>query len=380
MRRVERAGGVVFQAYGQRGGKKVYVGTFSTEREAKAAERKHAVTQEMIAAGELAPETDTRRTFGEAADEWLASLKASKGRSHLTYSNRLRQYIYKHVAPETPLSRINRAVVGQLRDELSKKVAANTVNGSLIALSSAFSYFVEREWTDTNPVHGIRYASVTDRQYEWIKTREEITRLIAETTRRVRPIVIIALGTGMRLDEILHLRWPDIDIERRLIAVHRGRQGTTKSGKLRHVPILNSLLPHLRELALKRGGAIMLFPAQKQRHKSWSPYAARSKQGVTLRFREAVARAGLPKTLRFHDLRHTFASHWMMSGGCIFRLSKILGHSNVAITQKVYAHLSPDAWEQDYDRVSFVVPAERPALAMGDGAETAKIARRKSAG
>ena len=46
----------------------------------------------------------------------------------------------------------------------------------------------------------------------------------------------------------------------------------------------------------------------------------------------------------------------MLDGGDIFRLSKILGHSNVMITQKVYAHLAPEAWEQDYHRVSFVVP------------------------
>lgn len=46
----------------------------------------------------------------------------------------------------------------------------------------------------------------------------------------------------------------------------------------------------------------------------------------------------------------------MLDGGDIFRLSKILGHSNVTITQKVYAHLAPEAWEQDYHRVSFVVP------------------------
>lgn len=46
----------------------------------------------------------------------------------------------------------------------------------------------------------------------------------------------------------------------------------------------------------------------------------------------------------------------MLDGGDIFRLSKILGHANVTITQKVYAHLAPEAWEQDYHRVSFVVP------------------------
>jgi integrase len=74
----------------------------------------------------------------------------------------------------------------------------------------------------------------------------------------------------------------------------------------------------------------------------------------------AAKRAGMPK-LRVHDLRHTFASRWVLDGGDIFRLSKILGHSSVVITQRVYAHLIPEVWEQDYQRVSFTLP-ERGAV------------------
>ena len=70
----------------------------------------------------------------------------------------------------------------------------------------------------------------------------------------------LAVGTGMRLDELVHLQWADIDLDRRQIAVHRGRHGTTKSGKARYIPILNTLVPFLKELALKRGGAKLVFP------------------------------------------------------------------------------------------------------------------------
>jgi site-specific recombinase XerD len=111
---------------------------------------------------------------------------------------------------------------------------------------------------------------------------------------------------------------------------------------------LDTLLPFLRELALKRDGNKLVFPGE--------DHKPRSKPGVRFPFKQAAKRAGLPDTLRFHDLRHTFASHWVLDGGDIFRLSKILGHANVTITQKVYAHLAPEAWEQDYHRVSFVVP------------------------
>jgi len=63
-----------------------------------------------------------------------------------------------------------------------------------------------------------------------------------------------------------------------------------------------------------------------------------------------------------HDLRHTFAGLFLASGGDIFKLSKILGHSSVAITQQVYAHLHPSAFAEDYSRVSFAMPEKAGAV------------------
>jgi integrase/recombinase XerD len=138
--------------------------------------------------------------------------------------------------------------------------------------------------------------------------------------------------------------------------VHRGRHGTTKSGKARYIPILDALLPFLRSLALNRDGATLVFPGRKGK--------VRTKPGIRFPFKQAAARAGLSKKLRFHDLRHTFASHWVLEGGDIFRLSKILGHSSVTVTQNVYAHLAPEAWEQDYHRLAFTLPSEGTVYAL----------------
>ncbi|MBL9015131.1 MAG: site-specific integrase, partial [Myxococcales bacterium] len=317
-------------------------------REAEAAERRYLVTQEQIAAGELPPDLDLDRTLKQATDAWLASLKASGSRSHSNYEDRVNAYITPKLGT-VPIANIRKSHVMKWRDDQATQYAATTVNGNLTCLSSAFSYFVDQEWIATNPCHGVsRMEQRESSIYTWIRTREEITRLLIECPKGIREIVTLAAGTGMRLDELIHLQWADIDIERRLIAVHRGRHGTTKSGKARYIPILDALLPFLRELSLKRGGATLVFPGKNGK--------ARSKPGVRFPFKQAVKRAGLPSVLRFHDLRHTFASHWVLDGGDIFRLSKILGHSSVTITQKVYAHLAPEAWEQDYHRVAFVVP------------------------
>lgn len=348
IRRIERKDGPRYAVYGYSKGKKTYLGTFDSKREAEARERRELVTQEMIEAGELAPETDTRRTLKQAVDEWLASLKANKSRSHDAYEIRMNLYILPALG-SIPITRIAKPHVLRWRDTQAAQFSVATVNGSLTCLSSAFSYFVDQSWLDVNPCHGVERAK-SRRVYEWIKTRDEITKLLIECPKGIREMCTLALGTGMRLDELIHLQWADVDLPNRLITVHRGRQGTTKSGEPRYVPILDTLLPFLRELALHRGGNVLVFPGAKGK--------ARSKPGVRVPFKQAAARAGLPPKLRFHDLRHTFASHWVLDGGDIFRLSKILGHSSVVITQKTYAHLVPEMWEQDYHRVSFVVPEQ----------------------
>lgn len=355
IRTVQRGDEIRFQVYGQRAGKKVYVGTYDSRREAKAAEEEHRVTQRRIDAGELPPEVDLKRTLAQATDAWIASLKAQGSRSLSSYRDHVRLYIAPHLG-NVPVSQVTKGQVIRWRDGLTGKLAPKTINVVLGCLSSSFRFFVDSGWTDSNPCHGIRRLEVPDGVYTWIRTREEITKLLIECPRGVREIVAIALGTGMRLDEILHLHWADIDIDRRLVAVHRGRQGTVKSGKARWIPILDAMLPVFRDLALKRGGAELVFPGEAE--KLTGKVRARTKPGIQFPFKQAVERAGLSPKLRFHDLRHTFASHWVLDGGDIFRLSRVLGHSTVVVTQKFYAHLAPTAWAQDYHRVAIMVPSE----------------------
>lgn len=349
IKRIERKDGPRFQVYRKTSGQRVYVGTFGTLKEAKEAEQDHAVTQRKIASGELPPEVDLKRTFGEAVAEWLESLVASKSRSEEGYSDRMRLYVLPTLRG-AKLSRITKGNVIALRDDLATRLAPATVNGTLVCLSSAFASFVDRGWVDKNPCLGVKPIEDSEATYNWITSREEITRLLAAAAGDLREMIAFALATGTRLDEMLHLQWVDVDLARRQIAIHRGRQGTVKSGKLRHVPVLDVLLPVLRERALRRDGAVFVFPGRAGK--------VRSKQGVTKIYKLALKRAGLDTKLRWHDLRHTMASHWMMDGGDIFRLSKILGHSSVRITEKKYAHLAPETWQQDYHRLAFVVPSE----------------------
>jgi len=162
----------------------------------------------------------------------------------------------------------------------------------------------------------------------------------------------LAIFSGMRAGELAALEWPDIDLERRLIAVQRSFDGPTKSDRVRYVPILDPLLPLLREWRLKHPGRLVFT---NMAGAMFAP-SARIFQEVLHRVLAAanfpnVQRGGKNRPyVRFHDLRHTFASQWVMKGGDLFKLQKILGHQSVQMTMR-YAHLAVDAFRDDYGRL-----------------------------
>lgn len=362
IKRVERQDGVRYEVYGWADGRKVYVATFASRREAKDADEDHRTTQRKIRRGEIPREIDAKLTLTDAGARWIKALSGDpkrKGhRSHEDYEAVFDNHVKPTLGDLTVLELTRKRVI-DWRDGLSRtsELSASTINQMLGVLSSACSYFVERGWLTSNPCTLLRRLEAPKAQFPWLQSSEAITRLLGECTPNIRDLVAVLVGTGLRLDEALHLRWDDVDLEHRLIAVHRGRKGTTKSGRMRHVPIFDSVLPVLRAMRLRRAGNLLLWPGGK-------PGRALSQPSVRAPFKRALDHAELPLTMRLHDLRHTFASLFLVDGGDIFKLSKILGHSSVAITEKTYAHLKPSAFEEDYGRVRFAMPALGEATAL----------------
>jgi len=354
---VDRADGRRYQVYGKRNSKKVYLGTFSSRRDAIAADEDHRTKQRRIAAGELPPNHDDKRTFGAASKLWIAALKAAASRSWDEYESRVNNHILPTFG-NVPIVEIHKPAVIRWRDELSAHVSASYVNSLVGTLSSAFSWFVDQRWVERNPCHRVKMLVRPQRVFPWLQSGEQVTRLLGECTPNIRTIVAVLVGTGMRLDEVLHLQWDDIDLEHRLVTVHRGRKGMTKSGRMRRVPIFDSVMPVLRIMRLQRGENVLLWPGGK-------PGKALSQASVWKPFKRAVDHAGLDERMRIHDLRHSFASLFLLDGGDIFKLSRILGHSSVTITERTYAHLRPDAYQEDYGRVRFQMPSESKVLRMG---------------
>jgi integrase len=176
-------------------------------------------------------------------------------------------------------------------------------------------------WTRENPLGKLRQFKVQERELSYLK-EEQVIDLFSELgkarNKHVRLVAKLALSTGARWSESEGLTSSQ---------VHEGlvQFAKTKSGKVRSVPIDDELVLELRAHHKQHGSLNRIFgPA-------WAA------------FREAIERAGidLPNGQMTHSLRHTFASYFMMAGGNILTLQKILGHQSLTMTMR-YAHLAPD--------------------------------------
>jgi integrase len=204
---------------------------------------------------------------------------------------------------------------------LSKGVSASTLNREQATLAAVFSELSRLgKWNGGNPLAQVRKLRVDDRELSYL-TLQQIETLLREVSGSrnadLLAVVRICLSTGCRWSEAEGLRVSDVCLEPAYITF-----AGTKSGRVRVIPVASSLMHEVLEGRPRVG---RLFG---------SCYAG---------FRKAVERAKieLPDGQLAHVLRHTFASHYMMSGGSILALQRILGHSDLKVTMR-YAHLAPD--------------------------------------
>ncbi len=150
-------------------------------------------------------------------------------------------------------------------------------------------------------------------------------QVINQTNLRMRLIVLIAVSTGMRSAEIHRLRWSDVRYGEGLLAV----RSKLKGGETRYVPMSLELAEEIRRYPSEIGQD-RIFPPK------GGPKSKR--QRLEGSFDDLLKRAKI-REFWFHDLRHTFGSWYMMNGGDLYELAKLLGHANIKMTER-YAKLA----------------------------------------
>jgi len=144
----------------------------------------------------------------------------------------------------------------------------------------------------------------------------------------LKPILIVALDTGMRRGVILNLEWDQVDFDLKTITVRH-----SKNKEFRKIPMSNRSTKTLDKIKImsKRRGYVFC-------HNDGKPYGTIRTAFENLRGK--LKMRGVPH-FRFHDLRHTFASHLVMSGADIVVVKELLGHKTLAMTMR-YSHLSDE--------------------------------------
>ena len=317
------------------------------------------VLVEVLAAAEreeagMAPDPAMVPTIGELAKAWLER----RQRTNRTADNDVSRW--RHITPTFDKMKPHEVNAANLRRFIEAKLAEG-LNPATIAhfihlISSLFTDLREQGLCEVNPVTTLTratrklYASTHDvTSTPFLARQEDIERLYRALPEPYSVIIAVGSKAGLRCGEIYGLDWADVDMGARTMRIHQQVQHSrlvncTKSGKARLVPISTSLAPVLTEWKLKTGGQGLVFKGL------LTPYIVA--QTVHERLRAALKACGLPQMTLYSATRHTFASRWVMNGGSMELLGKILGHSSTAMTQH-YAHLQPDFFGAGaHDRVT----------------------------
>jgi integrase len=291
---------------------------------------------------------DYKSTFKELMGKYeenyqdQKSYKSSKGcyfgnfKTYFGEDTRLANIRYVHF--ETYCNHLKKKLtrLGRIRKESS-------VNREMSCLRHMFAKAAEWEMIERNPFEkGKSLLMKENNKRMRYLSEDEIDRLLeaCQSRKHLHRIVMCALHTGMRRAEILKLKWNQV------------RDGfiylrETKTNESRQIPINDQLAMVFKEIRKEQGlsseyvftykpNAWKLF----EKGKAAGHIKERPLHRIERGFYAALEKAGI-EDFRFHDLRHTFASHLIMKGASLKEVQELLGHKDIKMTMR-YAHLSQE--------------------------------------
>ncbi len=230
------------------------------------------------------------------------------------------------------ISSINTWLVNKYRSRRLNEVAKATINRELAFLKTMLNFAVQRNWLSTNPLKG--YKRFPEPPKTRIVTKEEFRAVYGEASDFLKPILLMAVNTGMRRGEIFDLKWSNVNLAEGYLLVE-----DSKNNESRHITINKQLNEALKSVKYHASGDYV-----------FSHGGSRVKTFKTA-FNAAIRRAGV-KPFRFHDLRHTFASNLVMKGVDLVTVGELLGHKSLSMTRR-YSHPSPEHKKQAVEKLDF---------------------------
>jgi integrase len=349
---------VMIDHHGRRKAKKI-------GKDKKLAQKAAQQMEAKLTLGDLDLDKEEQRTpsFKEYSELWLQTY-VKPLRRHNTYE-RYSHILKAHVWPSlksTPLAEVRRGDVRDLLLKLKRKgLSISSLCLARDVIGGVMNYAVDDEILEVNPVIGIMKRLRLERDRKTLiesLTHEEVSLFLEtclETYPEFHAFFLCAFRTGMRLGELLGLRWPDIDFNSKFIRVERsyklGRLESTKTGNARRVDMSDQLIETMKHLltvrkreALKegRGGPVEIVFHMRGQHME--------QNHIRRVFKKVLQKAGI-REVRLHDTRHTFASLLLSQGESPVYVKEQLGHSSIQMTVDIYGHLIPSSNRQAVNKL-----------------------------
>lgn len=262
--------------------------------------------------------------FYDFAKEYLewgrANKKPSSWDRERSVMRRLDRGFGEKIIQEIATEQIERYKIKRLKDE----VMPATINRELALLKHMFTMGMKWSKLKSNPAKEVK---LLDGEVERVRylMPDEVQTVLSNCNEFLRPIVTVAVNTGLRKGELLGLKWENVNLELGIISIMK----TNTKNKVRKDIPMNEIVRATIEEIERKGQYVFCKEDGK-------PFKY---SGVRKSFEKAVRESGI-EDFRFHDLRHTFASSLVMEGIDITTVKELMGHKDLKMTLR-YAHLSP---------------------------------------
>jgi integrase len=289
-----------------------------------------------------------RRSFAEVAEEWLAGqTQRLRPRTLEGYAAALDRHLFPRIGGRAIVAIDEEAIVRIVAELEARGLAGWTIRGILVPLGRVLAYATRRKLIPYNPMRNVERSErprVARREMRILRT-DEIDALLRAAPRPYLPLLTTAIFTGLRQSELLGLLWADIDFESAVLHVRRqldrnGSYGKLKSpSALRTVLLSPSLAAHLR--AHQRGAVHSDSTSPVFATATGRPMDHRNvtRRGLAVAIADADVNRAFEPTLRFHDLRHTYAAMLIAQGLNVVYVSRQLGHAYASFTLDSYGGL-----------------------------------------
>ena len=323
-------------------------------------EVKEKLKKALVEAGQVDFTKSGQYTVGTWMDTWFENVAKIKVRpsSHQTYKG----YIDNHIKPnigKIPLEKLTTMdlqkfyrkllTTGRVEriesKEQPKGLSAKTVRNINQVISSAMDLAMAQKIILTNPTDACELPKVEHKEMQTIPAEQLQAFLDEARATGVYELYYIELATGLRRGELLGLKWTDIDWKNGIIKVRR--QIARVDGQIVEAPLKTK--NSYRAVTISQQAIDVL---REQKRKTNDTYVFPSLNGgpispdsVNNMLKRVLERAGIPK-VRFHDLRHTFATIALQNGVDIKTVSSMLGHFSAGFTLDTYAHVTTSAQKE----------------------------------